>query len=419
MTTFKIALASLLNRRLTAALTIFSIAISVVLLLAVEKVRVETRSSFTNTVSGTDLIVGARSGSVQLLLYSIFRIGNATNNITWESLQDIAGNKDVEWVAPLSLGDSHRGYRVVGTNNTFFERYRYGNKRNLELVEGAEFSDVFDTVLGATAAQELGYKLGDSLVVAHGIGEVGLVKHENQPFTVTGILAKTGTPVDKAIHVSLEGIEAMHVDWQSGAKIPGQETDPETIRNMDLAPKAVTAALVGLKSRVATFRVQRYINNYREEPLLAVLPGVALQEIWELVSVAERALFIISVFVVLAGLLGMIAVLLAGLNERRREMAILRSTGARPAQIFGLLAIESGVLAVCGVITGIILFYLLIAVLGEWAARSYGIELSLGWLSARNWWVLGIICLAGILAGVIPAIKAYRQSLADGMMIKT
>lgn len=419
MTTLRFAIASLLNRRLTATLSLLSIAISVLLLLCVEKVRIETRTSFANTVSGTDLIVGARSGSVQLLLYSVFRIGNATNNISWQSLQDISQHTDVDWVAPLSLGDSHRGHRVVGTTIDYFEHYRYASKRSLQFAEGVVFDDVFDAVLGADVAGELGYRLGDQLVVAHGIGSAGLVEHDKQPFRVAGILEKTGTPVDKSIHVSLAGIEAMHMDWQSGAKIPGQHTDADTIRAMDLEPKAVTAALIGLKSRIATFRVQRFINEYREEPLLAILPGVALQEIWELVGLAEQALLIVSVFVVIAGLLGMIAVLLATLNERRREMAILRSAGARPLQIFGLLAAESGMLTLTGVLLGVVLFYMVIAIGRNWVATEYGIDLQFSALSLRNWVILGIVTAAGILAGVIPAIKAYRQSLADGMMIRT
>jgi putative ABC transport system permease protein len=120
----RLALRSLGNRRLTAILTILSIGLSVALLLGVEKVRSGARESFANTISGTDLIVGARGGGVQLLLYSVFRIGNASNNITWKSFQDVAARPEVAWIVPLSLGDSHRGFRVLGTTRDYFERYR-------------------------------------------------------------------------------------------------------------------------------------------------------------------------------------------------------------------------------------------------------------------------------------------------------
>ncbi|MCG8507768.1 MAG: ABC transporter permease, partial [Rhodospirillales bacterium] len=334
---FSLSLRSLLNRWQTAALTVFAIAVSVMLLLGVEKVRNEAKASFANTISGTDLIVGARSGAIQLLLYSVFRIGNATNNISWESYREIAAHPQVKWTIPMSLGDSHRGYRVLGTSQDYFTHYRYANKRALAFAAGGPFDDLFDAVLGADVARALGYELDSPIVVAHGLGRAGFSKHDDKPFRVAGILAKTGTPVDRTVHVSLEAIEAIHVDWQSGARIPGAGVSAEDVRRMELKPKAITAFLVGLNSRLAIFKLQRQVNEYREEPLLAVLPGVALQELWDLIGVAENALFAVSGFVVVVGLSGMLIALMTSLNERRREMAILRSVGARPLHVFSLI----------------------------------------------------------------------------------
>ncbi len=412
---FSIAWKSIRNRWSTAVLAILAIVMSVALILTVEKVRHDARSSFTQTVSGTDLIVGARSGAVQLLLYSVFRIGNPTNNISWESVQDIANRPAVAWSIPLSLGDSHKGFRVVGTNNAFFENFRFGNDRSLELQDGVRFNDVFDTVIGSEVAETLGYVVGQSMVVAHGTGNVGLVAHDNQPFAVSGILKRTGTPVDRAVHVSLQGIEAMHVDWQSGARKRGEGTPADDIRSMDLQPKAVTALLVGLKSRGAVFKEQRAINTYVEEPLLAILPGVALQELWGLVGVAESALFIVSVSVVVCGLINLITVLLAGLNERRREMAILRSAGARPVHVFLLLCIESTLLTIIGVVLGLGLYYLAALLGGHWLQSQYGINLTLTWPGRNELRILGSIILAGLMVGTLPALSAYRKSLSDGM----
>jgi putative ABC transport system permease protein len=140
---FSLALKSLYNRKFTTILTVASIALSVTLLLGVERIRNEARSSFTNTISGTDLIVGARTGPVQLLLYSVFRIGNATNNISWQSYQDISRNPKVKWTIPISLGDSHQGYRVMGTNKAYFDYFRFAGGRQLELSEGSIFKGVF------------------------------------------------------------------------------------------------------------------------------------------------------------------------------------------------------------------------------------------------------------------------------------
>lgn len=418
MTTIHLALASLWNRRATVLLTLLAIAMSVALLLAVERIRHETRNSFASTISGTDLIVGARSGAVQLLLYSVFRIGNATNNISWESYTALANHRDVAWTIPVSLGDSHRGFRVMGTTESYFEHYRYGRKRSLELAQGERFDDVFDAVIGASVARELGYQLDQKIVVSHGLGEGDISTHDAQPFRVVGILAPTGTPVDKTIHISLAGIEAMHVDWQSGAQIPGQATAPEVVREMQLKTEAITAAFVGVKRKTATFRLQRLVNEYREEPLLAILPGVALQELWSLIGVAEKALFLVSLFVAVASLAGLIAVLMAGLNERRREMAILRSVGARPPQIFGLLCLESFFVTLTGILVGLILFYILLGAGATWFSANYGLDIGLSPPTLTEWRLLALFAFAGLLAGIIPALRAYRNSLADGMTIR-
>lgn len=411
-----IALKSLRNRWLTALLAIIAIAMSVALILSVEKVRRDARQGFTQTVSGTDLIVGARSGSIQLLLYSVFRIGNATNNISWESVEDITERDAVDWVIPLSLGDSHRGFRVLGTSANYFQHYQYAGDRSLVLEKGEIFNDVFDVVLGSEVARQLNYDLDQEIVVAHGTGKVALVEHKNQPFKVVGLLEPTGTPVDRTLHVSLEGIEAMHVDWTNGMAVPGEGTSKEVIRSMDLQPAAVTAMLVGLTSRGAVFREQRAINEYREEPLLAVLPGVAIQELWNLVKVAENALLVVSSFVVLAGLVNLVSVLFAGLNERRREMAILRASGARPSNVFVLLCTESALLSFLGLVVGICLHYLIVGIGMFWAQQNFGFNVDFSLPSLRDAYAMTAIFLAGLLVGCLPAWRAYRQSVADGMM---
>lgn len=419
MPIISLAFKSMFNRRVTVLLTVFAIALSVALLLGVEKVRTEAKGSFANTVSGTDLIVGARSGAIQLLLYSVFRIGNATNNISIESYRKVAARPNVAWTIPLSLGDSHRGFRVLGTNQDYFKHYRYGRKRPLAFAQGVPFADLFDVVLGADVAHSLGYRLDDAIVVNHGLGREGFSKHQDKPFRVSGILAKTGTPVDRTVHVSLEAIEGIHVDWKSGTRIPGMTVDADKVRQMKLKPKAITAFMVGLKSRFSTFSEQRFVNTYRGEPLLAILPGVALQELWSLLGTAETALSVISFFVVLTGLIGMLVMLLASLNERRREMAILRSVGARPYQVFGLFVAEALIMTGLGCLFGVILLNLSLVLAQPIIDARFGLFISIDLPSVRNLIVLGLVIVAGFIAGAIPAYRAYRQSLADGMIVHT
>src|SRR5690554_3152642 len=413
MALWSLAVKSLRNRRQTALLTVLSIAVSVCLLLGVEKVRHEVRAQFLNTVSGTDLVVGARSGSINLLLYTVFRIGDATNNISWNSYQEFANHPQVSWSIPLSLGDSHRGYRVLGTSNAYFEHLRYGGGHSLRLQEGRVFTELYDVVLGAEVARQLNYQLGDQIIVAHGGGQVSFVHHDDQPFTVVGILAPTGTPVDRTLHVSLEAIEAIHVGWHSG--MPSRRVSAEQVAKMDLTPKTITGFMVGLKSKVATFQLQRQINEYRRELLSAIMPGVALQQLWSLIGVAEKALLVVSALVVVSGLIGMMTNLLSSLNERRREMAILRSIGARPWQIAALLVSESLALTFAGLILGLVLLYGGLLAAQPWIASQFGFYLSLGLPGPGDWLLMGAVLLAGLLAGLVPATKAYRQSLVDGL----
>lgn len=413
----RLAMASLFARALTVGMTILAIALSVALFLGVEKVRTGAKASFADTISGTDLIVGARSGSVQLLLYSVFRIGNATNNVTWESYQDIASRPDVEWIVPISLGDSHRQFRVMGTTTAFFEHYKYRQGRSLAVSDGIIMDDLFDTVIGADVAATLNYSVGDPIIVAHGLAS--FTEHKDQPFRVSGILEKTGTPVDRTVIVSMEAIEAVHVDWQSGAQVRGQATPADVIRQMELTPTAITAALIGVESPLQTFSLQRSINEYAQEPLLAILPGVALQELWAIVGIAETALLAVSAMVVVTALIGMMATIFSSLNERRREMAIFRAMGARPFTILSMLVLEAMMMAAIGAVLGLVLLYIGLMVAQPILDSAFGLWLPIEAPTIRELRVIIAVVAAGAIVSLVPALRAYRMSVADGMMVKT
>ena len=409
-----LALKSAWNRRYTLGLTLIAIALSVTLLLGIERVRQDARDSFAQAVSGTDLVVGARSSPLQLLLYAVFRIGEASNNLGWDSAQALAAHPAVAWTIPLSLGDSHRGFPVLGTTPAYFEHFRHGDKQPLKLAQGQPFVGLFDVVIGAEVAQRLGYGLGDKITLAHGMSEYA-AEHGDKPFNVVGILARTGTPVDRTLHVSLEALEAIHLDWQGGAPIPGFAIPPELVTKFNLTPKSVTAVLVGLKTRAGVFAMQRYVANYRDEPLMAVLPGVALSQLWEMMAIAERALLAISALVVVVSFAGLVAVVLAGLGERRRELAILRANGARPRDLFTLLALEGGAVTLAGALAGVLLLTLLTFALGPWLEAHYGLLLKLALPSLEELRLLGLVIVVGTLASLLPGYRAYRLSLADGL----
>jgi putative ABC transport system permease protein len=409
---------SLRNRRGTALLTVLSIALAVFLLLGVERIRQESRESFTAAISGTDLIVGARSSPVHLLLSAVFHLGNAANNVQWKSYRAIAERPGVAWAIPLSLGDSHRGYRVLGTTDEYYEHLRFGRDRRLSFAQGRAPRNEHEAAVGAEVARALGYKAGARIVIAHGAGEVSFMQHEQHPFTIVGVLDRTGTPADRTVHVSLRGLDSLHAEGSTGDEDPIAAALREDGHDPGQAPQAITAFLVGLESRGAALGMQRFVNEYGGEPLTAILPGVALQEVWEITGTVERALFAVSALVVLVGLAGMLVALLTSLGERRRELAILRSVGARPLQVFALILGEAAFLTVAGIILGACALLVFLAAGQGWLESRLGLFVVIGWPSPHEALLIAIVAMAGAAIGLVPAFRAYRMSLADGLTMR-
>jgi putative ABC transport system permease protein len=419
VTMIRLALASMGNRAVSVALTMLAIAVSVALFVGVEKMREGTRAGFDNTVSGTDLIVGARTGAANLVLYTVFRIGEPTAEISFEGYRALAERDEVDWAVPIALGDSLQGFRVVGTTPDYFQFVRTGERKALEFRQGEAFDDVFEIVLGAEAARGLDATLGADKVLSHGLGQTSFAEHDNITFQVVGILAPTGTPIDQSVFVSLEGITAMHEGWVQGARtriVDGLTED--MLRSLDLTPKTVTAVFVGLKNRTTLFNVQRAINTARGEPLSAVIPSLALQQLWQVVSVVERALALIAGFVVVVGVVSILIALLSSLRERRREMALLRAVGARSLDIFALLIAEAKLIAFIGGSLGIGVAYGLMAMIAPLVQARFGISLTLGAPGLFELiTLLCVVALAAILT-LLPAWSASRNALQSGLTIR-
>jgi putative ABC transport system permease protein len=450
---------SLNNRLLATTLTTASIALSVALLLGIENVRSGMRHSFSNTISRTDLIVGARGGSLQLLLYSVFGIGSPTNNISWDTYQRLSQHPAVAWTIPISLGDSHRGFRVVGTDSAFYRHFRYGNAREIRFAAGTEPRDAHEVVLGHHVAQTLRYALGSDVIITHGLHGTGIMDHDEQPFRVVGVLERTFTPVDRSLYVTLQGIDAVHEGFMAdafagpGAGGPpnfaappsfaappnfaapaeagvGQHTGHDAAHNdtaadehvgaaaHDAPPEQITSFFLGATTRIATLQLQREINTFEDEPLTAIMPGIALAEMWRGVGYAEDALLIVTFFVVAVGLIGMLLSLYSSLEARRREMAILRAVGAGAPRIVLLLVLESGLLGLAGALSGVGLVYALLVLLKGFVESTFGLYLPIQPPTATAYMYIAAVVAASFLIGLVPAIKAYRNSLADGLSVR-
>jgi putative ABC transport system permease protein len=417
---FRLAFKSLRNRIFSSSLTVISIALSVTLLFAVERTKRAAEDGFTQSISQTDLLVGARTGPLNLILYTIFNMGSASNNISWKSYEELKARPEIEWTIPYSLGDGHRGFRVVATDENFYDHYRFRGQGKVELLEGKPALGIWDVVIGSEVQKKLNYKIGDKVVIAHGVtrGE-GIQMHDDKPFVVTGIIKPTGTALDQSLYISLYGMEAIHMDWKDGgAPTEATRMSPDAIHKENIHIGQITAFFLRTKSRIETLRLQRTINNYPQEPLLAIIPGVTLSDLWRGLSQIDQVLKIISWMVIGVGLAAMMSTLLAGLNERRREMAILRSLGAGPLRLTTLLVFESALLTLIGLFAGVFIELSFFFLLEGWLQNQFGLYLVGSPISKVEIIYLSVTFAMGVLVGLVPAFKASSSALKDGLSVR-
>ena len=451
MAVISLAIKSFRNRKSSTILAIISIALSVALLLSIERVREQTKTSFTSTISGTDLIVGARSSSVNLLLSSVFQMGTATNGIRFESYEEVIKQPQVNWSIPFSFGDSHKGFRVIGTTSQFYEHYQYGKKQALAIEQGHWFKESADIVIGASVAKKLKYQLGDILTVSHGESE-SHIDHDDIVFTVSGILAPTSTPIDRSLFISLIDLDALHVqqkNFERGAdplaalmatkkrlnkveketNIDDHHHDEHTDnKNHEIddhhhehshQTEVLSGFYLGLDHRSQVLSMMTFINKYDDEAIMAIMPGAALLELWSMLSLVEQILFIISMLVVAISLTSMLIILLTNLNQRRREMAILRAIGARPKHILGLLFGEAAFIVISGIILGITILYCVLLIIKPFILHNFGVYIELTALSAHEITLMLLLAIAGVIISIWPSFQAYRYTLSDGISVKS
>ena len=407
-----LAIKSLISRKVSVILTIVSLTLSISLYLSIDTLRIGAKKSFFGNVKTGDLILGSRSGEIQLLLYSLFQIGNPTNNISWDSYKEISKNPDIEWMVPISLGDSHKQFRVMGTSKAYFERYEYRNAKKLAFQNGSIFTDLFDVVIGSDVAKKLNYNLNDNIVIAHGISSKSL--HDEFPFKVKGILKKTGTSVDRLVLVSLEALEVIHKDWKAGIKIPNAKKSNNNNYN-DLEPKEITAAIIKIKSPIKIFQIQRKINKYEFEPLQAIIPGISLSKLWQIVSVTENIMLLISAMVIISSFIGMTAILYSTLNGRRKEMALLRIVGASPYTIFTLMITEALIIAISSIFISIFLIQILALIFFPILDQNFGLYLESKFLSVKDLLFLLSVLFLSVIVSIFPSLKASKDSINEGI----
>jgi putative ABC transport system permease protein len=427
-----LALRSLWHRRLTAGLTVLSIALSVALFIGVNKTRETTRDAFSGAISKVDLIVGPRAGSLSLLLYSVFHVGSPTHVVSMKAVNYARSLPQVDWVVPFSLGDGFRGFAVVGTQPEFFTRYKVRDAQALVLQFGAVFTGDSDVVIGADVARDTGLKVGDSIILSHGHTEDGdgFERHEDHPFKICGVLAPSGSPVDKSLFVSLSGMAEIHRELlapQNHSETTHSDHEHEdehaheganssfTEKDGQLLTTAVSGFFLGTKERSQALELQRSLNTWDGEPLLAIMPGMTMAELWKNLSMFETALSVISMAVVVSGILGLFVSMFILNHQRRREMMVLRAVGAGPRVIFSLLAGEALGLVLTGILVGWGLMYGGFLLLAPWLERRFSLALEFSVISPSDLIFAAGLILTGCLVGMFASVGAYRSAMKDGL----
>ena len=405
-------LKSIRSRIIPTSLVTISLMASMVLLLSIERIQQGAEEGFNQSISGVDVIIGPRSSSLELVLYTVFHLGRPTNNITTKTIDDIKLRNDIDWIVPIALGDSHKGFRVIATQSNYFEHIKYSDNQSLTFLKGRAFSELPEVVLGSDVADKLNYSLGSNIQITHGSVEATGNKHDDFSFKASGILNKTGTPIDQAIFVDLKGYELLHLGWKSGKKVFSLDNiDLSTIPKEDLNPKTLTAAFVGLKSKLTLFNFSKSIREYPNEAISAVIPGVALSELWSIVGLVDKGFELLSWIIIAISLIAMITLIIASLDNRKQEMTIYRANGASPRFLATMVIYESLVIGLVAIIGAIILVTIVTYFATSQLNLTLGISPSFQWISLGDIKVFSVILLAGVLSSLIPAVMVFRKNL--------
>jgi len=405
-------LKSMRSRLIPTSLVTISLMASMVLLLSIERIQQGAEEGFNQSISGVDAIIGPRSSSIELVLYTVFHLGRPTNNITTKTVNDVKLRGDISWLVPIALGDSHKGFRVVATEPNYFEHIKYANGQPLVFSKGVAFAELSEAVLGSDVAEKLSYRVGSKIQITHGSVESIGSKHDDFSFVVTGILNKTGTPIDRAIFLDLKGYELLHLGWKSGKKIFNlDDINLSSLPEDALIPKTVTAAFIGLKSKLTLFNFSKNIREYPKEAISAVIPGIALSELWSIVGLVDKGFQLLSWIIIAISLIAMVTLIIASLDNRKQEMTIYRANGASPKFLAMMVLCESLVIGLTAIVGAIILVTIVTYFATVQLNLALGISPSFKWISMGEIIVFSFILLAGALSSLIPAVMVFRKNL--------
>lgn len=386
---------SLRQHALSTVLTALSIALAAGLWMSVWTIKEQSQATFTSVNAGFDAVLGARGSKLQLVLNAIFHLEASPGNLPWSDFLDIQKHPSVELAVPLAVGDNYRGYRLVGTTPDLFQRTEYAEGKRYAVEGGGRLfeSGYREAVVGSFVAQRLNLKPGDKFHPYHGLIFDEKEQHA-ETYVVTGILKPSNTPADRVIWIPLEGIQRM------------------TGHNPDAATD-LSAVLIKLRTPVAGFQLDILYNKQGNRLTFAWPTGKIMSELFDKIGWFDRVLALVAYLVAFVAVTSVLVSLYNSMNERRREIAILRALGARRLTVFGAIVLEAAAITALGVLGGFAVYVVIATGVAGVIRNQTGVVLNPLAFSSVMLWAPGLMLALGALAGTVPAAKAYRTTVAE------
>ena len=394
---FSLALKSLAHRPLSTALNMMLMAIGIAMMAFILSASTQLANSALRDAEGIDLVVGAKGSPLQLILSAIYQVDAPTGNIPLVTEAQLKQNRMVKSAIPLALGDSYQGFRIVGTNSDYVQHY--GGR----IAQGVDAARSMQAVFGAQAAKRTGATVGTHFFGSHGLADGGDA-HEEAAFEIVGILHPTGTVLDRLIITPVESV------WKVHEKIDGLDPNDPEERQVIEQNRELTALLIRYSSPLAAVTLPRFVNS--QPQLQAAQPAFESAKLFRLMGVGIDVMRGIAAIVLLSAALSMFVALYHALEERKTDLAILRTFGASPNKLLRLLLTEGLLLALLGALLGLALGHLAVGVLGQILLAEHNVVLSGLFIAPEEIWLLPLAALIGIVAALIPAIRAYRTDIA-------
>ncbi|MCC7125701.1 MAG: ABC transporter permease [Acidobacteria bacterium] len=402
---------SLRQHLLSTAITVLSVGLACGLVMAVFAIKNQTYAAFTGGANGFDAVLGARGSQLQLVLNTVFHLETSPGNIPWSMYQAMQQDAGVDLAVPYALGDNYQGYRIVGTTPELFTRFP--GEQGIRMSNGGRVfaADSREAVVGAVVAARTGLRVGQTFHPGHGIAFAEERDHEDE-YTVVGILEATNSPMDRVVWIPIDGVYRMSGHVLRGA---GRNFRPEVDQPIPDEHREVSAVMLKLKDPQAGIYLDQAINRQGTRATLAWPIGRSMADLFEKLGWANRVLELVAYLVVVVAAGTILASLYNTMNERRREFAILRALGARRATVFAAIVLESTAIATLGVLAGFLCYAAIVSAAYFVVRGQTGVVLDIWRADAALWLTpLGMIAI-GMLAGVIPALKAYRTDVATNL----